>query len=182
MVQAQPNRERPWRIVVVEDDKDMAELLAYNLAAARYVVDVIESGTTALDRLCKTPPDLIVLDWGLPTLSGIELLRLMRKRMQPLHIPVIMLTGRTERLDRLRALDTGADDFISKPFAMKSLMEKIADLLALPTETGNPQSAGCAAPSSRIDPMEPSGETNRTDHPPRDPQRNVAVSPGPPAD
>jgi len=108
----------------------MALLLAYNLEAAGHLVSVIASGTGAVEHLVAAEPELVVLDWELPGLSGIEVLRQIRQRLSPRRVPVIMLTGRNGSDDRTRALGTGADIFLSKPFAMTELMRDIAALLA----------------------------------------------------
>ncbi len=105
----------------------MALLLAYNLETGGHIVSIVESG--AVDDIERTRPHVMILDWELPGLSGIEVLRQLRRRMAPDYVPVVMLTGRNGRDDRQRALATGADVFLSKPFAMTELMRHVATLL-----------------------------------------------------
>ena len=120
---------RRSRIAVVEDDHNIALLLTYNLEAVGYHVSVIASGECAESELAQAEPDLVVLDWELPGLSGIEVLRRLRRRLAPRHIPVIMLTGRSDCADKSRAIALGADIFMSKPFAVADLMFHIDALL-----------------------------------------------------
>jgi len=117
------------RISVVEDDRSMALLLAYNLEAAGHVVSISASGIDALDDVERTRPQLMIVDWELPGLSGIEVLRQIRRRLAPDYVPVVMLTGRKGFHDRKRAIDTGADVFLSKPFSMSELMHHVTTLL-----------------------------------------------------
>ncbi len=107
----------------------MALLLAYNLEAAGHVVSIVASGVGALDDIERSRPQLMILDWELPGLSGIEVLRQIRRRLVPAYLPVVMLTGRNGFHDRKRAIDTGADVFLSKPFAMAELMQHVTTLL-----------------------------------------------------
>ena len=129
MAQAATTAARSRRIAVVDDDRNMALLLAYNIETAGYLVSVIASGRGAVDELERAEPDLVILDWELPGLSGIEVLRQLRLRSTLRLLPVIMLTGRTDRDDKSRAIGNGADVFMSKPFAMSDLMQNIAGLL-----------------------------------------------------
>jgi two-component system phosphate regulon response regulator PhoB len=129
MAQASCVDARRSRIAVVDDDRNIALLLVYNLQAAGHDVSVIVTGEGAVDALFRTDPDLIILDWELPGLSGIEVLRRLHKRFAPRHIPVIMLTGRSDRDDRERAIGMGADVFMPKPFAMAELLNHVDTLL-----------------------------------------------------
>ena len=123
------SRAERTRIAVVEDDRSMALLLAYNLEAAGHVATIIASGIGALDDVERTRPQLMILDWELPGLSGIEVLRQMRRQLAPAYVPVVMLTGRNGFYDRKRAMETGADVFLSKPFSMSELMHHVTTLL-----------------------------------------------------
>lgn len=129
MPDASGSRDEHSRITVVEDDRSMALLLAYNLEAAGYVVTIVASGIGALDDVERTRPQLMILDWELPGLSGIEVLRQIRRRVAPGYVPIVMLTGRKGFHDLKRAIDTGADVFLSKPFSMSELMHHVATLL-----------------------------------------------------
>jgi len=116
-------------ILIVEDEEPLTTLLRYNLEAEGYEVDAVSRGDEADTRLRETAPDLIVLDWMLPGLSGIELCRRLRTRPQTQSLPIIMLTARGEESDRIRGLDTGADDYIVKPFSMSELAARIRAVL-----------------------------------------------------
>lgn len=116
-------------ILVVEDEAPLAELLKYNLEAAGYAVDVAMRGDDAETRLQERSFDLILLDWMLPGLSGIELCRRIRSRAETQATPVIMLTARGEEGERVRGLTTGADDYVVKPFSIPELAARIQAIL-----------------------------------------------------
>ena len=105
-------------LVVVEDEEPLLELLRYNLEKAGYAVETLAHGDQAAARLEEVVPDLLVLDWMLPGLSGIELCRRLRQMRPTKSLPIIMLTARSEELDRVRGFDTGADDYVVKPFSV----------------------------------------------------------------
>ncbi|HTQ81104.1 MAG TPA: response regulator transcription factor [Thermoanaerobaculia bacterium] len=115
------------RILVVDDDQDLALTLADGLAAEAYAVDLAHDGPTADELASINPYDLVVLDWSIPPPSGIELLRAWRR--QGMTMPVLMLTGRTEVADRVSGLDTGADDYLTKPFSFPELLARVRSLL-----------------------------------------------------
>jgi len=117
------------RILIVEDEKPLTLLLRYNLEAEGYEVESVASGDEAEVRLKENVPDLVVLDWMLPGLSGIELCRRLRARAETETLPVIMLTARGEESERLRGLATGADDYVVKPFSVPELLARIRALL-----------------------------------------------------
>ncbi|MEM9333145.1 MAG: phosphate regulon transcriptional regulator PhoB [Pseudomonadota bacterium] len=123
------------RVMVVEDEDALAELLRYNLEAEGYEVEVQTRGDDAEIRLRETVPDLLLLDWMLPGLSGIELCRRIRLRNETETLPVIMLTARSEESERVRGLSTGADDFVVKPFSVPELMARVKAML----RRSNPQ-------------------------------------------
>jgi two-component system phosphate regulon response regulator PhoB len=116
-------------ILIVEDEADLSELMRYNLEAEAYRVVSAESGDEAVERIRDGVPDLILLDWMLPGLSGIELMRRWRSRDETARVPVIMVTARGEEEERIRGLATGADDYIVKPFSMPELVARIQALL-----------------------------------------------------
>jgi len=116
-------------ILIVEDEAPLLTLLRYNLEKQGFRVEAATDGQEALLRVAETKPDLIVLDWMLPTLSGLEVCRQIRRRPSTRDLPIIMVTARSEDQDAVRALDTGADDYISKPFAMEALLARIRALL-----------------------------------------------------
>jgi len=99
------------RILVVEDEADLALLLTYNLEAEGYSAESVERGDEAELRLVETPPDLVILDWMLPGVSGLEICRRLRARETTRTLPVIMLTARGEEVERVRGLSVGADDY-----------------------------------------------------------------------
>lgn len=113
------------KVMVVEDEEAISELLRYNLEAEGYEVEVVDRGDDAELRLRESIPDLLLLDWMLPGLSGIELCRRARLREETATLPIIMLTARSEEAERVRGLSTGADDFVVKPFSVPELMARI---------------------------------------------------------
>ena len=117
------------RILVVEDESDVALLIAYNLEAEGYVVECVERGDEAELRLAESPPDLALLDWTLPGLSGLEICRRLRARESTRTLPVIMVTARGEEAERVRGLSVGADDYVVKPFSIPELMARVRALL-----------------------------------------------------
>ena len=116
-------------ILVVEDEDSLATLLQYNLQKEGYSVTMAGDGEEALLLVDEKLPDLIVLDWMLPKLSGIEVCRRLRQRNETRNVPIIMLTARGEETDRIRGLDTGADDYVVKPFSMTELAARIRAVL-----------------------------------------------------
>ena len=116
-------------ILVVEDEAPLLTLLRYNLERQGFRVEEAADGQEALLRVAEGRPDLILLDWMLPALSGLEVCRQLRRRPGTRDLPIIMVTARTEDQDAVRALDTGADDYIAKPFAIEALMARIRALL-----------------------------------------------------
>jgi two-component system phosphate regulon response regulator PhoB len=116
-------------ILIVEDEADVAELLRYNLEAEGFRVSTAESGDEAVERIRDGVPDLILLDWMLPGLSGIELCRRWRAREETARTPIIMITARGEEEERVRGLATGADDYVVKPFSIPELLARVNALL-----------------------------------------------------
>ena len=116
-------------ILIVEDEAPLLTLLRYNLEKQGFRVEEAADGQEALLRVAETKPDLILLDWMLPTLSGLEVCRQIRRRPNTRELPIIMVTARTEDQDAVRALNTGADDYIAKPFVMDALLARIRALL-----------------------------------------------------
>jgi two-component system phosphate regulon response regulator PhoB len=116
-------------VLIVEDEADLRELVRYNLEAEGFRVSLAESGDEAVERIRDGVPDLILLDWMLPGLSGIELCRRWRSREETARTPIIMITARGEEEERVRGLATGADDYVVKPFSMPELVARIQALL-----------------------------------------------------
>src|ERR1700741_2583887 len=112
-------------VLVVEDETALATLLRYNLEREGYRVFEARDGEEALILADEAKPDLVVLDWMLPELSGIEVCRRLRARGPMRNVPIVMLTARGEETDRIRGLDTGVDDYIVKPFSMSELLARL---------------------------------------------------------
>ncbi|WGV16753.1 phosphate regulon transcriptional regulator PhoB [Fuscovulum ytuae] len=112
-------------VLLVEDEPAQREVLAYNLAADGFEVVQAVTGAEAELIVAETPPDVILLDWMLPELSGIELCRRLKARAETRRIPVIMISARSEEVDRVRGLETGADDYVVKPYSMVELMARV---------------------------------------------------------
>ena len=117
------------RVLIVEDEKALAEILEYNFKKEGYVVDTASDGEIALDKIIFKAPDLIILDWMLPKLSGIELCKKVRSNKKIKNIPIIMLTARGEEEDRLKGLEMGADDYVTKPFSINELLARAKAVL-----------------------------------------------------
>jgi two-component system phosphate regulon response regulator PhoB len=117
------------RILIVEDEDALSMLLRYNLEAEGYDVQTVARGDEAETQLLERAPDLVVLDWMLPGLSGIELCRRLRARSETRQLPIIMLTARGEESEKVRGLVTGADDYVVKPFSVPELLARVRALL-----------------------------------------------------
>ena len=117
------------RVLVVEDEIDVALLLSYNLEAEGYVVEGAARGDEAELRLAENAPDLLILDWMLPGVSGIEICRRLRAREATRTLPIIMVSARREESERVRGLAVGADDYVVKPFSVLELMARVRALL-----------------------------------------------------
>ncbi len=112
-------------VLIAEDEEPVVELLKYNLEKEDYETAAALDGEEALVMIEERAPDLILLDWMLPKVAGIEVCRRLRSKPETKNMPVIMLTARTEETDRIRGLDTGADDYVTKPFSTTELMARI---------------------------------------------------------
>ena len=112
-------------ILVIEDEASLVELLRYNLEKEGYRVSAANDGEEGLAMLNEHKPDLLVLDWMLPHVSGIEICRQIRRKSELRDLPVIMLTARGEEADRVRGLEVGADDYVTKPFSPSELIARI---------------------------------------------------------
>ena len=117
------------RILLVEDEAAQREILAYNLGAEGYAVEQAATGDEALLMVRESPPDVVVLDWMLPGVSGIEICRQIKTRRETRSIPVIMLSARSEEGDRVRGLETGADDYVVKPYSVAELLARVRSQL-----------------------------------------------------
>ncbi len=117
------------RVLVVEDEPAQREVLAYNLEAEGFAVSRAENGEEALLLVDEMAPDVIVLDWMMPNLSGIEVCRRLKIKSETRSIPIIMLSARSEEVDRVRGLETGADDYVIKPYSVIELMARVRSQL-----------------------------------------------------
>ena len=117
------------RIFVVEDDQDIADLVAHHLARAGFSCDLFATGPDGLDAVRRQLPDLVVLDLMLPGLSGHEICRMMRADSATAAVPIIMLTARAQEEDRVKGLELGADDYVTKPFSPRELVARVRAVL-----------------------------------------------------
>ncbi|MEM9739004.1 MAG: phosphate regulon transcriptional regulator PhoB [Pseudomonadota bacterium] len=115
---------RPY-VLIAEDDDGVVELLRYNLVNENYEAGIASDGEEALIMIEERAPDMLLLDWMLPKVPGIEVCRQLRARTDTANMPIIMLTARSEETDRIRGLDTGADDYVTKPFSTTELMARV---------------------------------------------------------
>ena len=156
----------PANILIVEDEDDVAILLRYNLEAEGFRVATAASGDEAVERIRDGVPDLILLDWMLPGLSGIELCRRWRTKEETARTPIIMITARGEEEERVRGLATGADDYVVKPFSIPELLARINALL----RRSSPQLVTAVLKAGDL-------ELDRTSHRVRRGNREVHVGP-----
>jgi DNA-binding response OmpR family regulator len=118
------------RILVVDDEVDLAQLIKHALERGRdAIVEIVTSGDAALDAVRRTPPDLVILDLNLPVVDGTDVCRRIRSQPSTATLPVIMLTARTAESDRVSGLDLGADDYITKPFSLRELAARVRAVL-----------------------------------------------------
>jgi DNA-binding response OmpR family regulator len=127
------------RILVVEDDRDIAELIRHYLAKAGHRVEVLASGSDVLPRIHDELPDVLILDLMLPGMSGLEICRAVRTDASIARLPIIMVTARAQEGDRIFGLESGADDYVTKPFSPRELVARVAALLR---RTAQPQTGG----------------------------------------
>lgn len=125
-------------VLLVEDEPAQREVLAYNLEAEGFVVSRAENGEEAMLLVSEVIPDLVILDWMMPLLSGIEVCRQLKARDDTKNVPIIMLSARSEEVDTVRGLETGADDYVVKPYALRELMARVRTQLrrSRPSATG----------------------------------------------
>jgi len=112
------------RVLIVEDEEALIEPLKYNFTKEGYIVDTAQDGEIALDKIFNKPPELILLDWMLPKISGMHLCKRIRNNKETKNIPIIMLTARGEENDRIQGLEMGADDYVTKPFSINELLAR----------------------------------------------------------
>ncbi len=113
------------QVLLVEDEPAQREVLAYNLESEGFAVRRAENGEEAMLLVAEALPDLVILDWMMPLMSGIEVCRQLKTREDTRHIPIIMLSARSEEVDTVRGLETGADDYVIKPYSLRELMARV---------------------------------------------------------
>jgi two-component system phosphate regulon response regulator PhoB len=116
------------RVLIVDDDPDIQRLVSYNLSQAGFQIVTASTGRTALDAVQEQPPDLIILDLMLPDVDGMEVCRTLRQRDNSRRIPIIMLTARSEEIDRVVGFELGADDYVMKPFSPRELVLRVKSI------------------------------------------------------
>lgn len=116
-------------VLIVEDEKSISTLLKYNLEKEGYTIIISQNGEDGIEQVKKNLPDLVILDWMLPDLSGIAVCDLIKRDPRLKSIPVIMLTAKSEETDKIRGFETGADDYVTKPFSTKELVLRVQALL-----------------------------------------------------
>lgn len=124
-----PDAETSKKILLVEDETDVSDLVAYHLRAKGYTVEVVNDPNRSLNTARQFAPDLVILDVMMPDLSGIQICRMLRADSALKSLPVIFLTAKAEEADRVQGLETGADDYICKPFSTKELVLRVQALL-----------------------------------------------------
>ncbi len=124
-------------IFIVEDDRDIAELLQFNLENEGYRVQLETHGERAFEKIVAEPPDLLILDLNLPGLTGIEICKYLRENARTRDLPVIMLTARTQEIDKIIGFEIGADDYITKPFSVREVLARVKALLRRAKPAGN---------------------------------------------
>ena len=142
------------RILIVEDEPAIAELVRYNLANAGFDTEIACEGRTALEMARDNRPSLIILDWMLPHVSGIEICRHMREEPGMRGVPIIMLTARGQDADKIAGLNAGADDYVTKPFSPGELVARVSAVLRRSEPKPNPkQGSGLAVGRLVLDPL-----------------------------
>jgi two-component system alkaline phosphatase synthesis response regulator PhoP len=140
---AEATRERVrQKILVVEDEADIRELLCYSLTQEGYAVEEAADGAEALERVTRRAPDLAMLDLMLPRMSGLELCRRLRANPETAHLPVIMVTAKGAEVDRVLGLEMGADDYVVKPFSPREVVARVKALLRRANAALEPRDAG----------------------------------------
>lgn len=117
------------RVLIVEDDPDIAALLQHTLEKGGHTIDVLASGSSVLPRVAAAPPDLVVLDLMLPGMNGLQVCQALRRDPATAAIPILMLTAKGDEDDRVRGLELGADDYVTKPFSIRELMARVKAVL-----------------------------------------------------
>ncbi len=139
-------------ILIIEDDRDIEELVRYNLQQEGFTVAAATDGAFGLSMIRKSPPDLLLLDLMLPKLSGLEICKAVRRDEKLNRLPILMLTARGEESDRVIGLELGADDYVTKPFSPRELVARVKALLRRAEPAGSSPQAAIRAGDLEIDP------------------------------
>lgn len=123
------NHSNKPRVLLVEDDQALVELLSFHFRREDFELTATSDGEEALLLARETPPDIVILDWMIESVSGIEVCRRLRRIPETANVPIIMLTARAEETDRIRGLETGADDYVTKPFSPRELIARVGAVL-----------------------------------------------------
>jgi two-component system phosphate regulon response regulator PhoB len=127
-----------YRILIVDDEKDIRELLTFQLLQHGFIVDAASNGEEALDKIEEKPPDLIILDLMMPKMDGAEVCRVLKREEKTRRIPIIMLTAKGEEIDRVVGFELGADDYVPKPFSPRELALRVKAILKRVTTSDEP--------------------------------------------
>jgi two-component system phosphate regulon response regulator PhoB len=138
----------PKKVLIVEDEAPIRDMLSFNLARAGYEVEGVASGREARASIANAYPDVVIMDWMLPDVSGLELTRQLKRDAETRAIPIIMVTARAEEDDRVAGLDGGADDYLVKPFSQRELLARIRAALR---RTTGPEDEVAVAGRLRLD-------------------------------
>ncbi|HOP06428.1 MAG TPA: response regulator [candidate division Zixibacteria bacterium] len=138
------------RIVIIEDEQDIGQLIAYNLQNEGFDTGVYTSGEAGIEAAQADPPDLVLLDWMLPGLNGLEVCRRLRSDHRTEHVPIVFLTAKGEEADIVSGLQEGADDYITKPFSPRVLIARVHAVLRRQTDTEEPEEEDVVAYKSII--------------------------------
>lgn len=122
------------RILIVDDEPDVVDLIEINLKALGFQISTASDGASALDKVQSKRPDLIILDLMIPSISGLEVCKTLKKNSETASIPIIMLTAKSEEVDRIVGLELGADDYVTKPFSPRELALRVQSVLRRGTE------------------------------------------------
>ncbi|HSU91790.1 MAG TPA: response regulator, partial [Sporolactobacillaceae bacterium] len=138
-----------YRVLIVEDDADIRELIRYNLAQEGFVVEEAADGAQALERVRRRVPDLMVLDLMLPGMPGLQICRQMRVERETAHLPILIVTAKGTEVDKVLGLEMGADDYVVKPFSPRELVARVKALLRRANPLSEPESGGGAYEKGR---------------------------------
>src|SRR5260370_1445060 len=139
-----------YRVLIVEDDADIRELIRYNLAKEGFIVEEAADGAQALEKVRRRVPDLMVLDLMLPGMPGLQVCRQMRAERETTHLPILIVTAKGTEVDKVLGLEMGADDYVVKPFSPRELVARVKALLRRANPLSEPDSGGGADEKGRM--------------------------------